>query len=255
MDLFEPTVTALLALLLVAVIAGYIDTLVGGGGLITVPALLAVGIPPLYALGTNKLQAVAGSGTASLAMLSRRKVSFKDVRWLMLAAFIGSLLGSVIVQFFDTRALDIAIPTVIVVIAFYFVLAPNHSTTAADPRIGKTSYGLTAVPGIGFYDGMFGPGTGSFLVWAGVALRGQPIVLSTMVAKTLNFATNLASLIVFVSFGKVLWTVGLVMMVGQFIGASLGAKVLMTINPTLLRYLVIAVCFVILVSWVLTKQG
>lgn len=252
METFEPTVTTLLILVLVAMLAGYIDTLVGGGGLITIPALLAAGIPPIYALGTNKLQAVAGSGTASMNMFRRRKVQFSDVRWLMLSAFLGSLLGSVLVQFFDTKVLNIAIPIVIVFIAVYFILAPMQTLTEREPRISQPRYGTTAVPGIGFYDGMFGPGTGSFLVWAGVSLRGQGIVHATMVAKTLNFATNLASLLVFVSFGKVIWLVGGAMMVGQFVGASLGSKALLTINPVLLRSLVIAVCLVMLLWWSLT---
>jgi len=230
MESFDPSLTTLLILALIAVLAGFVDTLVGGGGLITIPALLAAGLPPIYALGTNKLQAVAGSGTASMSMFLNKKVNFKAVRWLMLCAFLGSLLGSIIVQFFDAQLLSFVIPVVIALIALYFLFAPAHSR---------------------FYDGMFGPATGSFLVWAGVSLRGQPIVYSTMVAKTLNFATNLASLLVFIAFGKVMWIVGASMMVGQFVGASLGARSLMTINPSLLRYLVIAVCFVMLIWWVL----
>jgi uncharacterized membrane protein YfcA len=96
---------------------------------------------------------------------------------------------------------------------------------------------------------MFGPGTGSFFVWAGVALRGQPIVLSTMLAKTLNFATNVAALIVFILFGKIAWMVGLFMMLGQALGARVGAHSLMTVNPNALRYFVIVVCVVILAWW------
>jgi len=99
---------------------------------------------------------------------------------------------------------------------------------------------------------MFGPGTGSFFVWVGVSLRGQTIVQSTMAAKAMNFATNIGSLLVFVSFGKVLWLVGLLMMLGQIAGASLGARSLMTLDPKLLRYLVIAMCLIILVAWAFT---
>ncbi len=251
MESFDPSYSTLLILVLVAVVAGFVDTLVGGGGLITIPALLAAGLPPIFALGTNKLQAVAGTGTASISLFLYRKVRFQHVKWLMMSAFAGALLGAVIVQYFDPRLLTIAIPVIIVLIAVYFLMAPNASLVERDPKLSNTQYGLTAVPGIGFYDGMFGPGTGSFFVWAGVSLRGQPIVLSTMIAKSLNFATNLASLLVFICFGKVAWLVGASMMLGQFVGASLGARSLMTINPALLRYLVIAICLVILVWWVL----
>jgi len=145
--------------------------------------------------------------------------------------------------------LNIAIPVVIVIIGVYFLLSPTQSFTERKPIISESNYRATAVPGIGFYDGMFGPGTGSFFVLAGVSLRGQQIINATVVAKTLNFATNFASLLVFVSFGKVLLVVGLVMMVGQFIGASIGARTLLTINPNLLRYLVIILCLAILLLW------
>jgi len=249
METLEISTLTLVLLMGAALLAGFIDTLVGGGGLITIPALLAAGVPPIFALGTNKLQAVVGSGTASMTMFLRKKISFGEVRSLMLLAFLGSLFGSVVVQFFDTAALNIAIPVVIVVIAGYFLIAPTHALRSRAPRVSRSVYHVTAVPGIGFYDGMFGPGTGSFLALAGVSLRGQNLVYATVVAKPLNFATNVASLLVFVWFAKVLWLVGVSMMIGQFIGASLGARALFRINPVVLRYLVIAVCFVMLLSW------
>lgn len=251
MDNFDPSIMTIVLLIGAAFLAGYIDTLVGGGGLITIPALMAAGMPPIMALGTNKLQAVAGSGTASLTLLMHRKVVLRDVKWLMLAAFAGSLFGAVLVQFINAEILRLVIPLVIVIIALYFIFSAQHSISERPPLLTKTTYGLSATPVIGVYDGMFGPGTGSFFVWAGVALRGQPIVLSTMVAKTLNFATNIAALIVFILFGKISWTVGLFMMLGQVLGARFGAHSLMTVNPNALRYFVIIVCAVILAWWAL----
>lgn len=243
------SIYALLLLCVVAILAGFIDTLVGGGGLITIPALMFAGVPPIYALGTNKLQAVMGSGTASSSMFLRGKVRFSQVKWLMLAAFVGSLLGSILVQLFNTTVLTIIIPIVLVLIGIYFVLAPNQSLIERDPRVSDSKYRATVVPAIGFYDGMFGPGTGSFFAAAGVSLRGQQIINATVTAKTLNFATNIASLIVFIAYGKVLWLVGGVMMVGQLIGASFGAHALLKINPVWLRYLVILLCFTMLILW------
>lgn len=242
----------LLMLFLAAAVAGYIDALVGGGGLITIPALLMAGVPPIYALGTNKLQAVSGSGTASFMMFRRGRVRFSAVRWLMLSAFIGSIFGTIIVQYFDTELLNVLIPIVIILIALYFIFSPSKVLAARAPRFSKARYGLTAVPGVGFYDGMFGPGTGSFFVLAGVGLRGQEIVDATANAKTLNFATNLASLLIFILYGKLLWLVGGVMILGQIIGASMGARKLLSINPLLLRYLVIGMCLVMLASWAIS---
>jgi len=253
MELADLSALVLLWLFFAALIAGFLDTLVGGGGLITIPALLMSGVPPIFALGTNKLQAVVGSGTASLMMIKHRKVDFNQVRILMLMAFVGALLGTVVVQFFDPKLLALVIPFVIVVICCYFLLAPAQSLKTRVPRISKLVYTRFVVPAIGFYDGMFGPGTGSFLVLAGVALRGQELLSATATAKVLNFATNIASLVVFVFFGKVLWVVGGVMMVGQGIGAHLGAKILFVINPLLLRWLIIVMCLVMLISWAMSS--
>lgn len=251
MDTFDPSLITIILLVCAAFIAGYIDTLVGGGGLITIPALMYAGVPPIVALGTNKLQAVAGSGTATITLLRHSKVVFKDVRWPMLTAFVGSIIGAILVQYLDASVLNIVIPIVIVLIALYFIFSSQYAVSERPPLLSSKAYALTATPTVGFYDGMFGPGTGSFFVWAGVALRGQAIVQSTIVAKTLNFSTNVAALMVFVMFGKVAWAVGLSMMLGQSIGARIGTHYLVSVNPTLLRYLVIAVCGVILLAWAL----
>jgi len=246
----ELSIFVVLALLLAAFIAGYIDTLVGGGGLITIPALMLVGVPPIYALGTNKLQAVAGSGTAMLTLFLQNQLRFSEMKWLMLVAFTGACVGAVLVQFVKSDVLNFVVPVVIVLIAAYFVFMPTTKLSESDAKLSKRFYASSAVPVVGFYDGMFGPGTGSFFLWAGVSLRGQSIIDSAMSAKALNFATNIAALMVFVYYSKVLWQIGLLMMVGQALGARLGAKSLMTINPGFLRYLVIVICLVILIVWV-----
>lgn len=238
----------LLLLFVSALIAGYIDALVGGGGLITIPALLMAGVPPLMALGTNKLQAVFGSATASFILLQSGIVSFSKVRSLMLMAFFGSFVGAVAVQFFDASILDLLIPIIIFAIAVYFVFAASHVAETRAAKLDDVRYGRTVVPAIGLYDGMFGPGTGSFFVAAGVSLRGQTIVEATATAKTLNFATNLASLLVFFVFGQLMWLVGLCMMLGQIAGAHLGARHLVEINPGKLRALLIGMCLVMLAS-------
>ena len=249
MEAISPSLMTIVLLIAAAFVAGYIDTLVGGGGLITIPALLLAGVPPIYALGTNKLQAVAGSGTATVAVLSRSEIRFRDVRGLMSIACIASLTGAVSVQFFDASVLNFVIPLVISLIATYFIFAPVQSLQETTPKISSNRYALTAIPCVGIYDGMFGPGTGSFFVWAGVSLRGQSIVRATMLAKPLNFATNLAALGVFAAFGHVFWTLGALMMLGQALGARLGTRALMRIEPGLLRLMVIAICFIMLIVW------
>lgn len=253
MEIIDLSLTVLIMLFLAAMVAGFVDTLVGGGGLITLPALMMAGIPPIFALGTNKLQSVFGTGTASLVIFKSNKVSFRSVRILMLTAFIGSIIGTIAVQFITTDLLNIIIPLVIFLIAVYFVLSPNQTTIVREARITESKYTKSVVPAIGFYDGMFGPGTGSFYVLSGVSLLGQEIIQATAIAKPLNFATNFASLLVFIFFGKIIWLVGGVMMFGQVIGANIGARTLLTINPVVLRYLIIAACCVMLVSWVVSS--
>lgn len=226
-----------------ALIAGFLDTLAGGGGLIALPALITCGIPPLAALGTNKLQGSTGTATATIMMLRNKRVRWKDVKTLMLVAFIGSLAGTISVQFIDTELLTFVIPVVLICIAIYFLTASQVSTVTQKPRLSNDKYKKFVIPAIGWYDGMFGPGTGSFLALAGVSLRGQNLIDATATAKALNFSTNIASLIIFLMAGEVVWTAGLLMITGQITGAWCGSKCLLRIDPRYLRLLVVIMCF------------
>lgn len=238
-------------LFLIAVLAGFIDTLAGGGGLITMPALLLSGVPPLAALGTNKLQGSMGTATATYMVIKKKKVSWGDVKYLMLSAFIGSAIGSIAVQFVNTEVLSFVIPVVLVLITVYFMLSPLLSKIQKTQKthLAYKKYRNFIVPTIGGYDGMFGPGTGSFFALAGVACRGYGLILSTAFAKPLNFSTNVASLIVFIIAGQIAWFAGVVMMLGQVIGAWLGAHCLFKINPSYLRGIVILMCIGMLLKY------
>lgn len=232
----------LIFLFLVAATAGFLDTLAGGGGLITLPALIISGIPPLPALATNKLQGTAGTATATWMMLRSGRITLKEVWPLMGTAFIGSTLGTLAVQSLSTRLLRFVIPSVLLSIALYFLFSPSTSEAKGKKLITLRHYRRLVIPVIGWYDGMFGPGTGSFFAFAGVSLRGQGLIDATIVAKTLNFSTNIASLFVFLFTGHLLWLVGLTMMLGQFLGAWVGALFLVKINPGYLRLLVVLMC-------------
>jgi len=232
-----------------AFVAGFLDTLAGGGGLIALPALMMSGIPPLSALGTNKLQGTMGTATATFMMLRKRRVRWQDVKFPMLFAFIGATLGTVAVQFVNTDLLTFVIPVVLFLIAVYFLLSPLPQEGITEPRMAKGTYQKVVVPLIGWYDGMFGPGTGSFFALAGVSLRGHGLVDATAVAKTLNFATNIAALVVFLLAGKVVWPAGLTMMVGQFAGAWGGSHCLFRIKPQYLRLIVVVMCLGMLTKY------
>lgn len=239
----------LLVLFAVALLAGCLDTLVGGGGLLCLPALVLAGMPPLLALGTNKLQGTVGTATASFMMLRHLKVRLADAKYLMLVAFFGAASGSLLVQRLDTAFLRFMIPLVLVLVAGYFLasgLLVKHLPTLVLP---SRWYGRLVVPLIGGYDGMFGPGTGSFFAMSAVALRGLPLLEATALAKTLNFATNFASLLVFVSAGQYVWQAGLIMMTGQMLGAYAGSHILFRINPLYLRALIVLICLAMLVRF------
>lgn len=252
MELAGFSLEILIFLFIIAVVAGLIDTLAGGGGLIALPALILSGIPPLYALGTNKLQGSMGTATATFMMLRKRRVRWSEVRLLMLAAFIGSAFGTVAVQFIHTEVLSFVIPAVLVFIAIYFLISPTPSQVSSRPKISQERYQRFVVPVIGWYDGMFGPGTGSFFALAGVSLQGLGLINATAVAKTLNFATNIAALLVFVMAGKIIWGAGILMMAGQMLGAWAGSHILFAINPKYLRFLVVFMCMGMLVRYVLS---
>jgi uncharacterized protein len=239
----------LMLLFMVALCAGCLDTLVGGGGLIVLPALVLAGIPPLQALGTNKLQGTMGTATASWMMLKHGKVSWPQVKPLMLVAFVGSALGSLLVQFVNTDFLRFMIPLVLVVVAAYFLLSGTLLQQWQPAAISEGRFKHLVVPLIGLYDGMFGPGTGSFFSLVGVALRRQPLLQATAVAKTLNFATNFASLLVFVGAGNFLWQAGVCMMAGQALGAWAGSHILFKINPLYLKSLIVLICLAMLARY------
>ncbi len=229
-----------------AMVAGFVDAIAGGGGLITIPVLLLAQVPPLHAIATNKLQGSCGSLTASLMVLRRRLVHWSEVRALFVSSLIGAAVGACAVQYVRAQTLDIVIPVVVVGIALYFLLAPNAGTIDSRPRLSRAAYRGVVVPGIGFYDGMFGPGTGSFFSLAGVALRGQNLIAATAHAKVLNFASNIASLAVFIAGGKVLWTAGAAMVAGQVIGAWGGSHAMVRGGTRLIRPMIVTVCVVML---------
>lgn len=236
----------LAVLFVAATLAGFVDAIAGGGGLITIPVLLLAQVPPLHTLATNKLQGSFGSLTATLMMLRKGLIQFANVRLLFICSLIGAALGAFAVQFVSTKTLDVVIPAVLVAIALYFLLAPNAGAIDSKPRMTDGTYRGTVVPAIGFYDGMFGPGTGSFFSMAGVALRGQNLVTATANAKALNFASNLGSLLVFIFGGKVVWIAGAVMIAGQIVGAWGGSHAMVRGGTKLIRPMIVTVCVVML---------
>ncbi|MCJ8322254.1 MAG: TSUP family transporter [Rhizobiales bacterium] len=234
----------ILILFMASCFAGFIDALAGGGGLITVPLLLLTGMSPLAAIATNKFQAVFGTPTSSITVYRKKIVTKQDVFQLVFASLAGSCIGAIVLLFVDAKKLEIIIPIILLSIAFYFLFAPKIKDDGQrQPKISRPLYRFVIVPIIGFYDGILGPGTGSFFAAAGVALRGQNLVKSTSIAKFLNLASNLAALIIFIFSGHVVWLIGAIMIFGQILGGYLGSMAIINGGTKFIRPLIIVMSF------------
>lgn len=239
----ELTFDLIATLFFVALFAGFIDAMAGGGGLLTIPALLLTGMNPVAVLATNKLQACAGSSSASLAMIKKGLIHPKMMKVALMMAFVGSAVGTVLVQLSPPDFLQKALPFVIGAVGVYTLFSPNLGKLETTPKMSQKLYERTVAPLIGLYDGYFGPGTGTFFSLSQVVLRGRDLVQATARAKLLNFATNIASLIFFILGGHVVWVVGLIMMAGQIIGAYLGSHMVVKGGARFIRPVIVVVCF------------
>lgn len=235
---------------MVALFAGFVDAMAGGGGLLTIPALLLTGVNPISALATNKLQATAGSFSASLTMTKKGIAHPKNIKTALIFAFIGSVVGTILVHLSPPEFLKIAIPIIVAIMGLYTLFSPNLGTKAQEPKVSERTWQNRIVPAIGFYDGYFGPGTGTFFSLSNVVGRGMDLVTATGNAKLLNFATNIASLIFFILGGKIIWTIGLAMMAGQLIGANLGSHMVVKGGAKFIRPVIVLMCFAMVIRYV-----
>ncbi|WP_213989830.1 sulfite exporter TauE/SafE family protein [Sodalis sp. dw_96] len=255
MDWLAVSPPVLLLLFGVAIFAGFIDSIAGGGGLITVPVLLAAGLPPAQALGTNKLQSVGGSFSASLYFIRRRAVDLGGQKLTIAMTFIGSMTGAILIQHLQAGLLRQVLPLLVIGIGLYFLLMPRIGEEDRQRRLSPWPFALAAGCGVGFYDGFFGPGAGSFYALAYVTLCGFNLAKSTAHAKVLNFTSNLGGLILFIVAGKLVWSVGFVMLAGQIIGARLGARMVLTKGQKLIRPMIVVVSLLMSIKLLYDSHG
>ena len=246
MELINYSIEMLVFLFAIGGLAGFLNTLGGCGGLLTIPALLMSGISPIFALGTHKLQTTVGVGSATLLLLKKKKFDWREIRPIVITAFLGALVGAFIVQYIDTTILSIIVPIVLVITGVYFLVAPKLRKFKTSRVL---SYRDVVVPAIGFYDGMFGPGTGSFFVMTTTVYKRIGLITASIIAKPLNFSTNIASVIIFVSYGHIVWELALLMMISQIIGSILGAHYLIKANPAVIRVLIVVVSFAMMIKY------
>ena len=221
-----------------AVLSGFVDAIAGGGGLITVPALLFAGVPPLGALATNKLQSMFGTATAFRNFSGKGLVDWRRYKGTIATVFAGATVGVLLVQAVSGDALKLIIPALLLANACYIIVSHRMSDEDAHERVSAKAYAPLA-GGIGFYDGFFGPGTGSFLVTTLVALRGVGLTRATAQAKLFNLTSNVASVLFFALGGRMWWGLGLCMAAGAISGGWLGSHTAMKFGAKLIRPLLV----------------
>ncbi|HEU5070926.1 MAG TPA: TSUP family transporter [Verrucomicrobiae bacterium] len=225
--------------------AGFVDAIAGGGGLITLPVLLGLGLAPRAALGTNKLQSSFGSASATWHYSRAGTVALRDCVRGFSCTFLGALLGVLAVQQLDPSLLRKIIPVMLGATALLVWLRPRLGEWDAHPRVPRGGFDVLAGLALGFYDGFFGPGTGTFWAMAFVLGLGFNLTKATGYTKVMNFASNAASLMLFAALGHVVLAAGLVMGAGQLLGARLGSQMVVKRGARFIRPIFLTVVLVI----------
>ncbi|MBL0213721.1 MAG: TSUP family transporter [Myxococcales bacterium] len=243
----DPLVIALLSV--TALLAGTVDAIAGGGGLITLPALLTAGLPPHLALGTNKGQSVWGSFAALITFWRAGRVDRRQALYAFPLGLVGSLVGAELVLLISKDALRPLVIVMLIGAAVLLLIKKPSRDEDAPTRKAAVIAGVLALV-IGCYDGFFGPGTGTFLIVGFVALCGKSLVRATADAKVVNFASNLAAVAAFAREGNVLWQLALPMAVGQLCGGVIGARLAIRGGAKLIRAMVLVISGALVVKLV-----
>lgn len=235
-----PDLGFLIILALAGFGAGFVDSIAGGGGLLTVPALLSTGMPPLLALGTNKAQSSVGTAIATWRYSRAGLINWRGLAPSILLTILGAALGTWLVQTITIATLKLIIPLLMLGAIVYFIVSPRMTDDDAHQRLSLTAYAPIAGT-IGFYDGFFGPGTGSFLAASLVALVGLGLSRATGHTKALNLTSNIVSCLLFIFAGRVLWTVALVMGLSNIAGSWIGSHFVLRHGAAIIRPLLVLV--------------
>jgi uncharacterized membrane protein YfcA len=226
-------------------IAGFVDSIAGGGGLITMPVLLSFGLDPRAALGTNKLQATFGSGSAAWHYAAAGAVPLTDCKLGFGVTFLAAAVGTSLVQLLSRDFLERFIPVLLLVVALYSLIRPMLGQVDRPARMRRVPFDLLFGTSLGFYDGFFGPGAGTFWAMAFVLVLGFNFTKATGYTKVMNFASNSSSLLFFLIGGHVLLLPGIVMGAGQLLGARIGSRTVVKHGARLIRPIFIVVVLAI----------
>ncbi|QWD74280.1 TSUP family transporter [Polynucleobacter sp. TSB-Sco08W16] len=237
-----------------AFFAGLVDAVAGGGGLIQVPALFAAypNVPPATLLSTNKIAAVGGTFNAARKFLQHVSLPWPLVLPAVVAGFIGSLMGAHAVSNFPAEPLRKALPFVLLFLLLYTWFQPKLGESHAPQGLGRIHQAKAVLMGliIGFYDGFFGPGTGSFLLFGFVRFFGFDFLHASTATKLVNVATNLAAILMLASLGQINWPLGFAMMIANIAGSQFGSRLAIKHGSAFVRK-----AFLLIVSVLILKSA
>ncbi|MDX8044401.1 TSUP family transporter [Gracilibacillus sp. S3-1-1] len=243
----ELDLTLILILVLFGFLSGFIDSVAGGGGLITLPVLLSTGMNPAAAVATNKLVGTMGSFTSSYVFFRSGKLDLSSIYKLFLVAFTGSIVGAWTVHLIDPVIMKPLMLIMLALVAVYTLIKKDWGSMQSKKQLTmqKIILFVFAIFIIGFYDGFLGPGTGSFLIFA-FLLIGSDFITAAGNAKFLNFGSNIAALCLFIYLGEVNYMYGFPMAIACVLGSVIGARFAISKGIGYIRFIFITVTFVLL---------
>jgi len=244
----EITILTYFLLFIAGTAAGFIDSIAGGGGLITLPALMLAGLSPQMALGTNKLQSTFGSITASYHYVKSGKADLKTAKTGIIFTFIGAAAGTIAVQVTSNELLKKLIPFLLMGVLVYLLFSPKAGEIEREKRMSEKWFYIIFGLAIGFYDGYFGPGTGAFWVILIVFFLGQEMVSATAYTKVMNFTSNITALIFFAIGGKLVIIPGFIMGAGEILGATIGSKLVIKNGVKFIKPFFYTIVVIIIIS-------
>ena len=247
------TYTLLIFLVIMGFLAGFIDAIAGGGGLISLPALSLTGMPIAMVLGTNKLQATIGTAVATYKYWRHGLINFKTVYRGLIMGLIGTVLGSSLAIFIHNEFMNYLVPVLLIGVFLFTIFSKNLGVKEGKKRMSELAFFSLFGFMLGAYDGFFGPGTGNFWVIAIVYFLGYTFLQASGYAKVLNLKSNLFSLCVFLYFGQVNFLLGLVMACGNSAGGYFGSKMVILKGSKIVRPFFIVVVGVSVISYIFIR--
>lgn len=241
-------IDVIVMLSMVAFLAGFFDAIAGGGGLITLPALFLAGIDPVSAIATNKFQAASATISATVTFARKGLIEWRQGRILVIFSMLGGASGALLVSVIEKKWLEAAVPILLILVAIYFAFAPKLDLGSGKEKISILLFSLLVAPILGFYDGVFGPGVGSFFMVGFVFLSGLGIMRAISFTKLANASCNLGSLSIFITKGFIIWPLAISMAVASFLGAQLGARFALKIGPRLIKPMLVIVCSILAIK-------